>query len=596
MFDYTAERITEALKRHPKSLIYRTEEDRSRVLNNPNLAKFRSDLDSCLEYYMEKPICSIPFSMLRRFEDDGDRSEYEYSDKGYFVRRGHLEIKLIAAWLYPERKDVLDALQDIMWAICDEYTWSLPAHMNGEQALRVNLQEDCYTIDLFAAETGDTLAEALLMLGDRLDPVVVKRVKRELKKRIIDRFENGRFGWCESNFTNWAAVCAGSVGMACICELDDDQRLGRLIERLLGAMRNFMSGFSDDGACLEGTGYWSYGFGYFACFADMLYRRTGGEIDLFDDPRVHKVALFPQKCCFYGSRGVSFSDGGSKVSLSLGLTNMLSKHFDDVFIPENVYTGDGISIGGCHRFSLGFNKILWTPEGEVKRVPMADNYQLPSAQWYIASGKDNVGVAIKGGNNGEPHNHNDIGNFIVYKNGVEIIADLGSGEYDKKYFSRERYTLTHCGSQGHSVPLIDGAVQKAGKAYAAKDFTMDSTGVCMDIAPAYGLGGDNSVIREIRFDREAGVLTVSDRFKLAKAPDRLVERFISRFQPVLTVDGVTIGNNNASMLLTITEGAAAAHIHSSEEKDHGGKPFTVWYVDFVANMPDAECSFKFKLS
>ena len=596
MFDYTVERITEALMRHPKSLIYRTEEDRKRVLNNPHLAKYRSDLESCLKHYMEKPIYSIPFSMLRRFEDDGDRSEFEYSEKGYFARRGHLEIKLVSAWLYPERRDVLDALQDIMWAICDEYTWSLPAHMSGAQALRANLQEDCYTIDLFAAETGDTLAEALMMLGDRLDPVVVKRVKRELNKRIIDRFESGSFGWCESTTNNWAAVCAGSVGMACICELDDNVRLGQLMERILGAMRNFMSGFSADGACLEGTGYWSYGFGYFACFADMLYRRTGGEIDLFNDPHVHKVAMFPQKCCFYGSRGVSFSDSGSKVSLSLGLTNMLSGHYEDVFIPENVDVGVGISIGGCHRFSLGFNNVLWTPEGDIKRVPMEGNYQLPSAQWYIASGKDNVGVAIKGGNNGEPHNHNDVGNFIVYKNGVEIIADLGSGEYNKKYFSGERYTLTHCGSQGHCVPIIDGAVQKAGKAYAAGDFTIDSTGVCMDIAPAYALEGENTILREVRFDKAEGILTVSDSFKLAKAPEKLIERFISRNQPEITVSGVVFGKSNASMLLTVIEGDVAVDIHCSEEKDHSGKPFTVWYVDFAANSSSTEYSFKFKLS
>ena len=597
MFDYTAERITEALDRHPKSLINRTEEDRIRVLNNPNLAKYRSDLENCLKYYMERPLYSIPFSMLRRFEDDGDRSEFEYAEKGYFARRGHLEIELISAWLYPEREDILTALQDTIWAICDEYTWSVAAHMTGEQALRANLQEDCYTIDLFAAETGDTLAEALMMLGDRLDPIVVKRVKRELKKRIIDRFESAKFGWCENTTNNWAAVCAGSVGMACICELDDNVRLGRLIERLLVAMRNFMRGFSDDGACLEGTGYWSYGFGYFACFADMLYRRTGGEINLFDDQRVHDVALFPQKCCFYGSRGVSFSDSGSKVSLSLGLTNMLSKHYDDVFIPENVETGGGIGVGGCHRFSSGFNKVLWTPEGEVKRVPAAGNYQLPAAQWYIASGKDNVGIAVKGGTNGEPHNHNDVGNFIVYKNGVEIIADLGSGEYDKKYFSRgERYTLTHCGSHGHCVPLIDGAVQKAGSVYAAKDFTMDDTGVCMDIAPAYALEGENSIIREVRFDQAEGSLTVSDSFKLAKAPEKLIERFISRNQPKLTEGGVTLGNNKASMLLTITEGDATVDIHSTEEKDHGGKPFTVWYVDFVANRSETEYSFRFKLS
>ena len=65
MFDYTAEQIAEILSRHEKGLIARTEEDRLRVLNNPNLAKFRADLDKCLEHYLAQPLYAIPFSMRR---------------------------------------------------------------------------------------------------------------------------------------------------------------------------------------------------------------------------------------------------------------------------------------------------------------------------------------------------------------------------------------------------------------------------------------------------------------------------------------------------------------------------------------------------
>ena len=118
----------------------------------------------------------------------------------------------------------------------------------------------------------------------------------------------------------------------------------------------------------------------------------------------------------------------------------------------------------------------------------------------------------------------------------------------------------------------------------------------MDIAPAYALEGENTILREVRFDKAEGILTVSDSFKLAKAPEKLIERFISRNQPEITVSGVVFGNSNASMLLTVIEGDVTVDIHCSEEKDHSGKPFTVWYADFVANSSDTEYSFKFKLS
>ena len=71
-------------------------------------------------------------------------------------------------------------LEDTMWAICDEYTWALPAHMNGNQGIYVNYQSDRYTIDLFAAETGQALAEIIRLLGDKLNPLVVKRAKEEI--------------------------------------------------------------------------------------------------------------------------------------------------------------------------------------------------------------------------------------------------------------------------------------------------------------------------------------------------------------------------------------------------------------------------------
>ena len=61
--------------------------------------------------------------------------------------------------------------------------------------------------------------------------------------------------------------------------------------------------------------------------------------------------------------------------------------------------------------------------------------------------------AIKGGNNGEPHNHNDVGSFLYFIGEEEIISDLGAGEYTKAYFGPERYSVLCCSSRGHSVPI-----------------------------------------------------------------------------------------------------------------------------------------------
>ena len=65
-------------------------------------------------------------------------------------------------------------------------------------------------------------------------------------------------------------------------------------------------------------------------------------------------------------------------------------------------------------------------------------------------------VAAKGGHNGESHNHNDIGNFIVYADGEPEIIDVGNCVYTAKTFGAERYELMNTRSKNHNVPLIGG--------------------------------------------------------------------------------------------------------------------------------------------
>ena len=38
---------------------------------------------------------------------------------------------------------------------------------------------------------------------------------------------------------------------------------------------------------------------------------------------------------------------------------------------------------------------------------------------------DGFYVAAQGGHNAESHNHNDVGNFIVFLNGKPVIVDVG---------------------------------------------------------------------------------------------------------------------------------------------------------------------------
>ncbi|MFZ4725584.1 MAG: heparinase II/III domain-containing protein, partial [Paludibacter sp.] len=97
--------------------------------------------------------------------------------------------------------------------------------------------------------------------------------------------------------------------------------------------------------------------------------------------------------------------------------------------------------------------------------------------------------AAKGGNNDESHNHNDIGNFVVYFNGMPVLIDIGRGTYTAKTFSKQRYAIWSNTSDYHNLPTINGKQQLPGATFKATNVNYskrkNSSQFSLDIAKAY---------------------------------------------------------------------------------------------------------------
>ena len=171
--------------------------------------------------------------------------------------------------LFPEEKEYSAMAEDAIWAVCDEFTWVLPAHLHGDKTP----QENVTRIDLFAAQTATALVTAKYILRDRLNNRVVQRIDYELDRRIIQPFMNRNFWW-EEKKNNWAAVCAGGVGTVFMYQRPE--LFCKVRKRIDGAMGCFLAGYNDDGFCMEGTDYWEFGFGNFCRYAEELRQFTGG--------------------------------------------------------------------------------------------------------------------------------------------------------------------------------------------------------------------------------------------------------------------------------------------------------------------------------
>lgn len=574
----TKTEIITILKQCGKQDLSIPEPTRKAVQNNKLLTPYIQYLKDLADRHRGTPIPSIPYSAFKLYPETGDRQVYEYGENGYFVRRGRLASFAALSWLYGREED-LNELYDILWAICDEYTWSLPAHLKAE-AFTTQLEHGQYMVDLFASETGQALAEIAFLLGGRLPEIIRRRIAYLLDERILNRVLTDDFRWMTMT-NNWSAVCAGSVGMTAIYAIDDDERLAAVLERILPAFEYFLSGFSADGACLEGIGYWNYGFGYFVAFADLLQRRTAGMINLFDRDIVEKIALFQQKCYFSGGRTVSFSDGASRCHFMPGLSCYLDHKYPDFVIPPAACMS--LSPDHCFRWSSLFRDLIWCYDTLENEAPAAC-YLLPEAQWYICSSKNGIGIAAKAGHNDEPHNHNDVGGFQIFKNGEEMICDLGSGEYTRQYFSEERYTYFVCNSSGHSVPIIDGCLQNAGMDAYAKDVTIDEKGISMDIAPAYPVTDLKQLQRAFLFNQETGSTTLTDQFEFTDGVHSIKERFIIHGDIQLEDGSALITMNDASMRIVYDPAVFIPEIHTVAYSGHVGVPQTVNTLDLTAEV------------
>ena len=468
---------------------------------------------------------ALPYSKFKLFFTTGDRSQYEGP---YFKRRHNLEISSILSLIYPEEQVYLDYAMDFIYAICDEYTWCLPAHQ-GKLEPNNNSR-----IDLFASETAYRLSEIFVLLEDRLEPLIKNRIIYEINRRVIDPFiATEHYGWWEKGNMNWTAVCMGSVANTVMLmrpELATDE----FIARANASMDTFLGGFEDDGMCLEGLGYWGYGFGFFMLYADMVRTFTEGRVDYFKSEKVKTVATFNQKMVLTGDCSISFADGGAKYSYDIGRMHYLKNEYpDDVLVYDTKYAGSSQG-----KFCSLLRRILWMDEKyltEFADDTVEREYYAPNSQWFIKRNAS-YGFAAKGGHNSEPHNHNDVGNFIFAKNGRQLICDLGSGKYTRQYFAGgTRYTFIETRSGGHSLPIIDGAEQCIGSIARAVDASCENGVFSIDIAQAYRYEGLNSLKRTFTCTDDTVTLTDNIGYN---GRGEIIERLVTRIEPKVLDGGI----------------------------------------------------------
>lgn len=585
----------------------------SRTQEEPHFTKGWGQIRWKAAQALNEPLPELSFAFFRQFADTGERKAYE---DVYFERRARLNALAVVTAVITEKQEhqqYLASLENVIWDICGEYTWCLTAHLTREG-------DPSQEVDLFAAETAQTLAEIYAMHQDVLDIRVSERIRTEVRRRVITPVftEKRPFFWRSAEH-NWSAVCAGGSGMAALILMNDPEEKASAMMQTLESMQSFLSGYEADGGCAEGLGYWVYGFGYYTYFAEMLREYSHRKIDLLATEHVRSIARFPSSIHLSDGVYVNFSDSSEREVLPSGLLNRIAERTG--CIHDIPFIIPGMLDDPVRRWAHLIRNFLWSDADQNKAEKQMENQIaatsdisereglrtviFPNLSWWVSRGKFS-GFALKGGHNGEPHNHNDLGQIIIHGGGENLLCDLGAGMYSKAYFQEGRESIINISSGGHSVPVIGGHMQKSGPSYSAKVLKTKSSEkelqVVLDLTKAYGEAPIHCFTRSVLFQctegRKRTLLQLEDMFEWKGVAESIEERLISRIEPIFERDTVIWNGSRARLILRYDSALWAASCIATADFTHEGEPYTFYTTSLVSREQEGKqtkCRLQFEI-
>ena len=524
------------------------------------------------EQYLKKDWYSLPASAFAEFKKTGNRTHYESL---MFEKRRQLAALVMAELMEGQHRftpDIINGLQSTL----EETWWGLPAHYKTEVP-----RTDDQTVDLFNAETAALIAYTRYVLSDEIEhfsPLLVQRIDQEISRRILEPALKTNYWWKTAgmNWNPW--ICSNWLACILFCEHDDGRRQAAL-SQIEKACEAFMAAYPDDGGCDEGPHYWDRAA---ASLFETLYLFQYISLAPHLSPLTSKIKAMESyiyKMYIGNGYAVNFADAhGNRAMLNI-----------NIGYPFGLITGDktmrqyaawvGQQEDVLHQAAQLYNKSgNWPSLGreliflkhiqaflrEKPQEPRLNEVWLPDLQ--IMTVREPF-LAMKGGHNGESHNHNDVGSFIVYcqeptakgqKPIVPLLIDPGVGEYTSKTFSGQRYDIWTMQSDYHNLPRINGYSQHDGKQYKARVVSHKSGQLTLDIGGAYPVEAQiQQWLRTVKVQKGKQVdITEDFVLKAFQAPTQLM--LITPIEPQLTKAGIiSLGshtiNYNAKQLMPEVE-------------------------------------------
>lgn len=496
---------------------------------------------------------ALPASLYLDYKITGTRYNFERKNN---ERRKILNELAVAAIITKDKKYIPQIANGI-WTLCEQSTWVLPAHIVVQKE-KTGLPDPYeVVIDLGSGTAAAQLSMIQFMLRDELDAYskgIGKRVFAELNKRIfqpyLSRSDFWWMGFTGQPVNNWNPWVNTNVLMTALYSDLTADSVGLLIDKTVKSTDIFVNQYPDDGGCDEGPSYWSEAGGKLMRFIHVLNKLTNTSIDWKQQQLIYNMGSYISKVHIGDNNFVNFADAFSKSIPDPESVYSYGALFNDV--PLKSF---GAYLFGLQKHKLDNGNIidfLETTSIYDSLTTLPPIAPLPAVSWFgdrqvltartKSESTKGLFLAVQGGHNAESHNHNDIGNFIVYANNTPVFVDAGVGSYTAQTFSSKRYELWNMQSVWHNCPTINGVMQKEGIQYKATNvlYAKNTSGVSvsMDIAMAYPTeAAVKKYERKFDFDQSKNTIQLFENYEMLEWKSPLVQSFLVFIKPTIEKPG-----------------------------------------------------------